>query len=389
MLFEFLSPRVFELHLTDATADELRFDFEDAEDLLLKLMSVCRGENVSIERTDLTALLSLCAALGNREVCESTLSKTGDTMTIGNVVKEILFLARHHCGIGREVEFIATHFCDFPTTLKSLPFGVIYEILSHDSLRLLNEDSLCEFIVECAAVNPEFRYFLELVRFEFCSCQTVSQVLETVCDCMNMSMWAALCRRLIRPILGRFRTREFVPGSDPLDGIIAHMTKEFGGNLHDLDLVTVTSSEAFGNSWWPVQKSTGKNVLDLKARSSFQSRWSRHVAVDARNNWICLDFKDRRIIPTHYTLRSYHEESVNNLKSWLVEVSVDGETWMEIDRKRNNEELHSGNAIATFEVAKHEECRLIRLVNIGRNHSDDDCLHISSFEIFGSLIEST
>jgi hypothetical protein len=102
-----------------------------------------------------------------------------------------------------------------------------------------------------------------------------------------------------------------------------------------------------------------------------------------------LDFKDRRIIPTHYTLRSYHEESVNNLRSWVIEVSVDGATWTEIDRKSNNEKLHSGNAIATFEVAKHEECRLIRLVNVGPNHSGDDCLHISSFEIFGSLLEPT
>jgi hypothetical protein len=33
------------------------------------------------------------------------------------------------------------------------------------------------------------------------------------------------------------------------------------------------------------------------------------------------------------------------------------------------------------------ECRFIRLVNIGRNHDGEDCLCISAWEIFGSLIE--
>jgi hypothetical protein len=266
---EFLSPLVFELHPTDPTADELRLEFEDPQDLFLKLISACRGENGSIERRDLTAFLSLCAAVGNREVCASTWSKTGEEITIGNVVNRTLFLAKHHCDIGRELEFLATHFCDVPNSLKSLPVGVIYEAISHESLRLLSEDSLCDLIVEYATVNPEFLCLLEVVRFEFCSCEAISQVLELMCHCMNLSMWTGLCRRLICTISGRFRTQKFVPRSDPLDGIIAHMTKEFGGNLHDLDLVIVTSSDAYSTSWWPESRSTGKNVLDLKAVSSF------------------------------------------------------------------------------------------------------------------------
>jgi hypothetical protein len=33
------------------------------------------------------------------------------------------------------------------------------------------------------------------------------------------------------------------------------------------------------------------------------------------------------------------------------------------------------------------ECRLVRLVNVGRNHAGDDNLVIEAFEVFGSLIE--
>jgi hypothetical protein len=43
--------------------------------------------------------------------------------------------------------------------------------------------------------------------------------------------------------------------------------------------------------------------------------------------------------------------------------------------------------IGTFAVARAEDCRFVRLVNIGRNHYWHDGLMISVWEIFGSLIE--
>ena len=62
--------------------------------------------------------------------------------------------------------------------------------------------------------------------------------------------------------------------SDPLDGIIAQLTRECGGNVHENGLVIVTSS------------GTGKleAVVDLKSNSSIMSH-------DSPNSWICYDFR--------------------------------------------------------------------------------------------------
>jgi hypothetical protein len=99
-------------------------------------------------------------------------------------------------------------------------------------------------------------------------------------------------------------------------------------------------------------------------------------------------------VPTHYTIGTYgYGPGGAHLKSWLVETSVDGENWREVDQRGGrwfgNKQLNGERFTATFPVADGGECRFIRLVNIGRNHSWSDLLWISAWEIFGRLIERT
>jgi hypothetical protein len=182
--------------------------------------------------------------------------------------------------------------------------------------------------------------------------------------------------------------KQFAPGSDPLEGIIAHLTSRCGGNVHDCGVVNVTSS-AEGRQRFP--QYDGKSAADLKQDSLFISPNRPRTAniPHERNNWLCYDFKDRRIVPTHYSIRSEYNGKVDdcNLKSWLVEVSMDGQQWTEIDRRENNSELNGRDITRTFNVSRSAPGRLIRLVNIGRNHQGSDTLLISSWEIFGSLVE--
>jgi hypothetical protein len=174
--------------------------------------------------------------------------------------------------------------------------------------------------------------------------------------------------------------------SDPLDGIIAHLTNVCGGNVNDRDVVMVTSSTS--------EYGTPKAIADLKSDAYFGSKYRRKEEdiPHTRNNWVCYDFKARRIVPTHYSIRSPahpHGPGYGNyLKSWLVEISTDGEHWVEIGRRENNSELAAERVTRTFEVSGNQLCRQIRLVNIGRNHQGYDCLCILALEVFGSLIES-
>jgi hypothetical protein len=75
------------------------------------------------------------------------------------------------------------------------------------------------------------------------------------------------------------------------------------------------------------------------------------------------------------------------VKWWVVETWVDGKRWREVAREEDNEQLNSKWFTGTFAIAGGGECRFIRLVNIGRNYRGDDCLSISAWDIFRSLIE--
>jgi hypothetical protein len=185
---------------------------------------------------------------------------------------------------------------------------------------------------------------------------------------------------------------------DVPDGIIAHLTRECGGNVHDRNVIDVTSgsfeketlganphSGAYDNN----PRYAAKNTADLETHSHFFSACREKEDIPhTRNNWICYDFKERRIVPTHYTIRTYWNGPGNShLKSWLVETSTDGENWREVAHEEDNKQLNSKWFTATFPVAGGEECRFIRLVNIGRNHWGSDSLNITAWEIFGNLIE--
>jgi hypothetical protein len=105
-----------------------------------------------------------------------------------------------------------------------------------------------------------------------------------------------------------------------------------------------------------------------------------------RNNWICYNFKERWIVPTHYIIRTFNgDPGESHLKSWLVETSADGEGWLEVDHKEDNNQLNGWQFTGKF--ADGGECRFIRLVNIGRNHAGNDYLWITAWEIFGNLVE--
>ena len=107
----------------------------------------------------------------------------------------------------------------------------------------------------------------------------------------------------------------------PLDGIIAHLTRKCGGNVHKKGVVEVT-----GSSW-----ATGSepHVADLGTNLHFQSN-------DEPNSWICYDFKERRVAPTSYSIRMC---CWGFMRSWVLEVSDDGMNWEVIDRQENSNDL--------------------------------------------------
>ena len=165
-----------------------------------------------------------------------------------------------------------------------------------------------------------------------------------------------------------------------LDGIIAYLTRECGGNVHDKGIVDVSASTVPS-----YVKAHPKNVVDLLTDNCYYS-------ADKENSWICYDFKDRRVIPTSYSVRSGPGRQDDwHLKNWTVEVSNTGTegSWTEIDDRFCDETLNGRFRLGNFKIPKvgSEAFRFFRLRQSGINHADSEELKLCALEIFGTLCE--
>jgi hypothetical protein len=186
---------------------------------------------------------------------------------------------------------------------------------------------------------------------------------------------------------------------DVPDGIIAHLARECGGNVHGRHAAEVTSGSfekdtlgdnAHSGAYNNRADYTAKNIADLETDTHFVSacRSYKDDIPPTKNNWLCYDFKKRRIVPTHYAIRTNDGgQGGAHLKTWLVGTPEDGKSWREVAREEKNRQLNGQWFTCTFTVSGGGECRFIRLVNIGRNHHENDVLCVTAWEISGSLVE--
>ena len=172
--------------------------------------------------------------------------------------------------------------------------------------------------------------------------------------------------------------REFVfTGSNPLDGVIAQLSRDCGGNVHDKEIVEVTGNGMGMTGYEP------KCAADLSSNS-------RYYSSETLGSWICYDLKERSICPHSYTVKSYGTGPGGcHPKSWVFEGSHDKKTWTALDRRGDNNDLNDSRVTRNFTVQypSREFFRFLRLRLTGENHNGGASLRITALEVFGVLVE--
>jgi hypothetical protein len=146
---QFLSPQGSKLHSIDATISELRLEVEDRDKLFGSVLEAAKGDSIAVDSDYRGAFKAFCTALWNSELYRSVYPELGDEVAMESVADPLQFLSGTRCDISAELEFIASYFYDFlgyRDGLRALSFSMIYEIISHGSLRIESEDGLCDFI---------------------------------------------------------------------------------------------------------------------------------------------------------------------------------------------------------------------------------------------------
>lgn len=121
------------------------------------------------------------------------------------------------------------------------------------------------------------------------------------------------------------------------------------------------------------------SVFDTNAGSYFASD-------NEQSAWVCLDFKNHRVIPTDYTIGTTSNSIL--IRSWVLEGSEDKIKWDAIDSQENCERTNGCNRILTFKIqTKYDkEYKYIRLRTTGPAWDNRTYLRVNSLELYGTFI---
>lgn len=118
------------------------------------------------------------------------------------------------------------------------------------------------------------------------------------------------------------------------------LSTKSGGNVSDKGIVDVTASAIYSGK-------LPKNAVDFDSNNYFRSSSSGGRA------WLKYDFKDKKIRPTHYSIRTRNDSDSQNPRTWAFEVpNTDQENdWRTIDTKTNVSSVSKRNQSDTFEIS--------------------------------------
>jgi hypothetical protein len=328
---------------------------------------------------------SLIEDLGNCELNETIIKfvESSESLNVSNCISRLNRRLKHCVVIEEECNFIASHFSEFDIDgIRSLEIDILKTILHSDSLRILNEDWLFQFLFDLGSSHSEL---IGSVRFEYLSPSSIDFFFEhTNVSELTSEIWAQLWNRSRHRIVYDIKTfppNRFTDGvtrspDSPWSGLICYLCKMIDGNVHEKGIVEITCSSTSRNQCW--------QIVNYDWNDYFYT-------TNSPNSWIQFDFKDRVVSLTDYALKS-DGHSRHHLLEWQLAGSMDCNEWTVLDRQKTQD--LNGNFITKIfhcngSSSNSQFYRYIRLTQTGKDSYGHDNLLLSNIEFFGSMIAST
>jgi hypothetical protein len=365
--------------------DEFSLEHASSQSFEMIEQLIC-GAAVIPDENNIELIMNLIENLGNSELSELILPflEKDEELSVSKCISRLKWKLRLEVGIVRECEFIASHFSDLKADdLGQIEKDVMIDILRSDSLRILNEDWLFELIV---GLGPSYSGLIGEVKFEFLSTSSIDFFFEHFgLDQLDDHIWRQIWIRLRHRIVDegndterksqRWKDTFRSPPESPWAGLISHLSELCGGNVHEKGLVNITCSSTQKNQCWEI----------------VNYGWTGYIVTDSRpNSWIQFDFKDRVVSLTHYALKS-HSGCVNFFVQWILQGSVDGNTWSVLDAQ-NTQNLNGTSLTKIFPCSVNSSVRrlyrYIRLTQTGKASHGSDVLALANIEFFGLMRNS-
>lgn len=338
-----------------------------------------------------------------------------DELTLDNVIGRLksherkMIYSKHY---SNEIDFLSKNFWKAVEEKKSEMMTVskysLENILKSNKLRISNEDELVSFINELIENNKEkdennFTSLYEYVLFENIESSTMKSFIDVFdFNDMNSIIWNSLSSRLVKEVKKcdkekneRYKIEQTKLNDDTKSNKrsnksehieIPYSNKEFEGIISFLkkssnikDEVNITSSS-----------NNNEKGFNLHTFINYENTSKWFCTRNEQNSWICFEFINHQIIPTHYSIKSHNNGGKGDFdpKSWVIEGSTNSKDWINLSEEQNTEILDGRNIAHTFPIRNQsqQKIKFIRIRQTGQNSKNNYHLCFSAFEVYGQLI---
>lgn len=402
IISDLLSPKICQQHLNDPTFDTFIINTHH-KGQFSSILDLAKFNPQTPPESELPFISEVLEIFEN-ETIEITLPTNNIEITLDNVFE----LLHQHEKSGnfyskqmtKEIEYISSHFFELTETqedkISRFEITTIERIIENCQLRLKDENQLLNFVNRLYSIDRKYFNFYEFICFSNVDENKISEFIDIFdINDITTEIWTNISYRLKEKVLkneienstsssfeqNRYKKRKktflMKNNSNEFDGIINHLRHESNGNI--------------------------QNLIDIKASSLYSSRFSPYNAClfedqnkyfhsnNEQNSWICFDFKQHRIIPTSYIIKSIpYSKNSNHPKSWVIEASNDNLNWETLDEVNDCTYLNGECLIHTFNINRQisNDFRFVRIRQISNNcyaRAKQYFFTLGSIEFYGTL----
>ena len=397
LISDLISPIISQIHLNDPTISTFTINTSQRGDFS-QILNLFNFRDNSISMNEVPFIAEVIEILGNDSIeCQDGNKNT--EITCDNVFQYIKDHERYgkfySSRLSSEIDFISAHFYELCETqeeeFQQLTIETLSKIVSNDQIRLNSEDQLLKFINDLYRNDNKYSFLYENVLFENVSSETMKDFTATY-DSRDMSRetWLHLSKRLEKDIKdertdnGQRYTQKsgkqfYASEQNKFNGIINYLREKSNGQIENEINFNASSNSNNSENYKP------------KVVTQFENDNNYFYTDGEQNAWLCLEFREHRIIPTDYTIRSWnYSQNDCHPRSWVIECSNDNSSWEIVDEEKDCSHLNGSKYVHTFKMnhPTNKEYKYIRMRITGPTwHSSTNYqLIINSFEIFGKII---
>ena len=416
---DFISPRISRIHQTDPTIDSFCINDYVSEqqrsqiseifpiEIIHKFETMMVGDPIEVDSATSQKLLSISIILDNPEIYEGMgeiYPLEFNDERIDNIIQYLQLFENtdNTFSIFNGSKFYDSISSNFyridESKLLQLPKTVIHSIISNEHLRVKSEDSLFDFINKLFENENDANdriSFYEKIYIKNLSENKLSQFLDSITSSeITSNLWENL-KKVICPALSGNDERDerysyvidYIKvkfdgnSSNRFKGIISHLGNGNAKSAFDNKTIDITAA-TYTNGFNPFK------ALEYDNNNYYHSKDDSSYMKEGHTEWLRVDFKERKVRPSHYSIKSYEKgKNSYNLQNWVLEGSNDGESWNILDTRNGEKSLDDSSASNTFEVNnKKQFYRYLQIRQTGPNCTNNDYrLIIKSLEYFGLI----